>query len=140
MRCTRKKESSMSANPAPPITEIIVCTTCRPAGSGREGPAQGQALLAAVADVLETHGAQGLQLRAQACMSGCARACTVAFQAAGKYSYYFGDLAPDGETAAQVVACAGLHRGSADGNLPRSGRPERLRGGILMRLPPLGQA
>jgi predicted metal-binding protein len=36
-----------------------------------------------------------------------------------------------------VLACAALHAASADGNLPRAQRPERLRGGILLRLPPL---
>jgi predicted metal-binding protein len=35
-----------------------------------------------------------------------------------------------------LLACALQHRHSADGNLPRSERPERLRSGILARLPP----
>jgi predicted metal-binding protein len=35
-----------------------------------------------------------------------------------------------------VIACAQLHRQSADGNLMRNTRPERLRGGILARLAP----
>ena len=73
-------------------------------------------------------------------MSGCSRACTVTLQAHGKYTYYFGDLAPDADTAAQVIACAQLHLQSADGNLARNARPERLRSGILARLPPIGLA
>lgn len=122
-----------------PTTEIIVCSTCRLPGSSREQAPHGQALLAAVQAALNARHAQGLRVREQACMSGCARACTVALQATGKFSYYFGDLAPDAETAAQVLACAHQHRASADGNLPRSARPERLRGAILARLPPLAQ-
>jgi predicted metal-binding protein len=123
-----------------PVTDIVVCSTCRPPGASREQPPDGQALLAAVraaAMASEADGTttDGLRVRAQACMSGCGRACTVAFVAAGKFSYYFGDLDADAETAAQVVACARLHRASADGKLPRSERPERLRGGILACLP-----
>ena len=126
-----------------PDTEIIVCTTCRPPGVARELPAHGLALFEAVQDAL-LHSAldggtrhAGLQLRAQACLSGCSRACTVALQAQGKCSYYIGDLVADAETAAQVIACALAHRHSVDGNLARKERPERLRAGILARLPAL---
>lgn len=125
-------------------TEIIVCTTCRPPGASRELPAEGLALFEAVQDALlhcelDTGEHQGLQLRGLACMSGCGRACTVTLQAQGKFTYYFGDLAGDAETAAQVIACAQLHHQSPDGNLARNARPERLRSGILARLPPVGQ-
>ena len=124
-------------------TEIIVCTTCRPPGASRELPAEGLALFEAVREALlvcelDTGLHKGLQVRGLACMSGCSRACTLTMQAQGKFSYYFGDLAPDAETAAQVIACAQLHRHSADGNLARNARPERLRSGILARLPPAG--
>lgn len=122
--------------PAAPVTEVIVCTTCRPAGASRELPPSGQALLEAV-QALQTEGrAAGLHVRGIACMSGCARSCTVALQAPGKPTYYFGDLVADAETAAQVLACAHLHAHSADGALPRNERPERLRSGILAKLPP----
>lgn len=124
-------------------TEIIVCTTCRPQGASRELPAEGQDLFEAVQEALlvcelDTGQHKGLQLRGQACMSGCSRACTVTLQAQGKFTYYFGDLIPDAETAAQVIACAQQHKHSADGNLARNARPERLRSGILARLPPIG--
>lgn len=123
-------------------TEIIVCTTCRPQGASRELPAAGLALFEAVQDALfasefEADAAQGLRVRGTACMSGCSRACTVTLQASGKFSYYFGDLSADAETAQQVIACAQLHQGSDDGALARNDRPERLRSGILARLPPL---
>jgi predicted metal-binding protein len=126
-------------------TEIIVCTTCRPPGASRELPADGLALFEAVQDALlvcelDTGQHKGLQVRGLACMSGCSRACTVTLQARGKFTYYFGDLSPDAETAAQVIACAQLHVQSADGNLARNERPERMRTGILARLPSVGQA
>jgi predicted metal-binding protein len=130
-------------------TEIIVCTTCRPPGASRDLPAEGLALFEAVQDALLVceldtglhEGLHtGLRLRGLACMSGCSRACTVTLQAQGKFTYYFGDLVADADTAAQVIACAQLHRQSADGNLMRNTRPERLRSGILARLPPVGLA
>lgn len=121
-------------------TDIVVCTTCRPAGASRELPADGLKLFDAVQEALlcAESGAEsplGVRVRGQACMSGCNRACTVAFQAVGKQTYYFGDLVADAETAAQVVACAQLHQLSADGALTRNRRPERLRQGILACLP-----
>ncbi len=124
-------------------TEIIVCTTCRPPGASRELPADGLALFEAVQDALlecelDTGLHKGLQVRGLACMSGCSRACTVTLQARGKFTYYFGDLISDAETAGQVIACAQQHWQSADGNLARNTRPQRLRSGILARLPPVG--
>ena len=52
------------------------------------------------------------------------------------HTYLFGDLRPDEETAQHVLTCAALHATASDGNLPRNDRPERLRSGILARLPP----
>jgi predicted metal-binding protein len=126
-----------------PAIEMTICTTCRPPGASRELPAHGLTLFEALQDALlarEGDCAQplGLQLRGLACMSGCSRACTVSFQAPGKFTYYFGDLVADAETAEQLIACAQLYGASADGSLARNERPERLRSGILARLPPLG--
>ena len=124
----------------PAVTELIICTTCRPAGASRDLPAAGEALLEAVqVAIWDLDGAmQGrIRVRGLACLSGCTRACTVAFQAPGKYTYFIGDLVADEATAAQVLACAQLHAYSTDGNLLRKERPERLRSGILARLPPL---
>ena len=120
-----------------PITEVIVCTTCRPAGASREQPAAGEALLQAVQIAqFDADPGERIVVRGVACMSGCNRACTVALQAPGKHSYLFGDLLPDADTAAQVLACARLHARNSDGALARNERPERLRGGILTKLPP----
>lgn len=122
-------------------TEILVCTTCRPAGVSRDMPAAGELLWSALQATTLAHPPPlDVRLRPFACLNSCSRACTVAFQAAGKHTYCFGDLRPDAATAAEVVVCALLHARSGDGNMPRSDRPERLRGGILMRLPPLVDA
>jgi predicted metal-binding protein len=121
-------------------TEIIICTTCRPATASRDVLAAGEALLEAVQVAtwdLDVALQSRIHVRGVACLSGCTRACTVALQAPGKYTYFFGDLVADGITAIQVLACAQLHAYSTDGNLRRKERPERLRSGILARLPPL---
>ena len=124
-----------------PITEVIVCTTCRPAGVSRDQPAAGEALLEAVQIAqFDADPDERLVVRGFACMSGCDRACTVALQAPGKHSYLFGDLQPDADSAAQLLACARLHAQSLDGTLARRDRPERLRGGILSKLPPYAAA
>lgn len=118
----------------PPVspTELIVCTTCRPAGAARAEPAAGALLFEAVSALASP---EGVRVRGLACMSACSRACTVALQAPGKHSYLFGDLAPDEATARDVLACAALHAAAEDGTLMRNARPERLRSGILARLP-----
>jgi predicted metal-binding protein len=127
-----------------PVTEVLICTTCRPAQASRAAPAAGQALLEAVQDAVRqsAHAGTGPAplVRGIACLSGCTRACTIALQAPGKHTYMFGDLQADPVTAAQVLACAVLHQHSADGSLPRKERPERLRSGILAKLPPLADA
>jgi predicted metal-binding protein len=121
-------------------THITVCTTCRAPGTSREQRADGLSLFDAVQEALwaaETAdgAALNVQLRGQTCMSGCNRACTLAVQSAGKWTYYWGDLAPDAETAAQVVVCALMHQRSTDGELEWKVRPERLKSGVLARIP-----
>ena len=123
-----------------PDTHIIVCTTCRAAGVSREQRANGLDLFDKVQQALwvaeaEDGAALNVQLREQRCMSGCNRACTMAVQGVGKWTYYWGDLTPDAETAAQIVACARMHQRSADGELEWKTRPERLKSGVLARLP-----
>jgi predicted metal-binding protein len=124
-----------------PVTEIVVCTTCRESGASRDLPADGLALFEAVQEALlisesDAPNGLGLRVREQACMSGCSRACTVAFQAAGKHTYVIGDLLADAETAADVLICARLHHGHPDGTMAWGDRPERLRRGILAKVPP----
>ena len=122
-----------------PTTELVICTTCRPLGASRAEPASGQLLLDAVqvAQLQDDEGRYAqVAVRAIECISSCSRACSVAFQAPGKYTYLFGDLQPDPATAEAVLACAALHAASVDGQLLRNERPEQLRNGILARLPP----
>lgn len=122
------------------ITEVIVCTTCRPPGVSRDEPAAGAVLFASV-QAAKSADATGqwtqVRVRGMACMNSCSRACTVAFQARGKHSYLFGDLAPGDGLAEQVLDCARLHADAPDGTLARGERPQGLRNGILAKLPPM---
>lgn len=135
------------------ITELVVCTTCRPDGASRDEPAPGERLLQQVMHQLMQQAATlpaqaQVRVRGTACLSSCSHACTIALQASGKHSYVFGGLAPDGaagpdtsfDTATQILACARQHADSPDGLLAWRERPERLRRGIVARLPPLGPA
>jgi predicted metal-binding protein len=115
-------------------TEILVCVLCRPPEVPRDQPRAGRALLEAV-EKIALRDDLTFPIRPVECMSGCRRHCTVALQAAGKSTYFFGDLPADETSAEQVLACAALHQASSDGFMQRDARPERLREGILARLP-----
>ena len=123
-------------------TEVIICTTCRPAGASRDLPAAGAALFDAV-QIAQLHDDAGVfsnvRVRGVECLNSCSRACSVAFQAPGKHTYLFGDLVPDDETAEHVLLCAAQHARASDGALVRNDRPARLRSGILAKLPPFMQ-
>lgn len=131
---------SNTAPPMPATTDVIVCTTCRPAGASRDLPADGALLFEAVqiAQLEDDAGAWAqVRVRGVACLSSCSRSCSVAFQASGKYTFLFGDLKPDEETARHVLECGAMHARASDGMLNRNERPERLKSGIVARLPPL---
>ena len=124
------------------MTEIVVCTTCRSPHTAREMPADGLQLLEAVeaAALMADSGlaaGSAIRVRGQACMSGRSRGCVVAFQATGKHTYLIGDLRASAETAADVVHCARLHLSHSDGSMAWGDRPERLRRGILAKVPPV---
>ena len=119
-------------------TEVLVCVLCRPANWPSDRTRPGRNLLEAVEN-LALRDDVPFFIRPVECMSGCQRSCTVALQAVGKTSYFFGDLPADEASAEQILACAALHQASPDGFLSRDARPDRLRAGILARLPkPLG--
>lgn len=120
------------------MTELIICTTCRTIDTPREHRAAGDILLEAV-QAAQAFGEQPkwamVTVRAMACLGGCSRSCTAAFQAQGKHSYLFGDLAATDDVAQQLLDCAALHHLAPDGALPRTSRPSALVGGMLARLP-----
>ena len=125
--------------PEESLTELLVCTTCRPADAPRDGQAAGQELFERAQDALAFApiSAPGLQLRGVACLGACSHSCTVALQAPGKASYVFGELAPDDDCVQAVLDVARQHATAADGLLAWAQRPERLRRGLVARLPAL---
>jgi predicted metal-binding protein len=123
----------LSHNAFMTASTLLVCTRCRAAGADPEAPRAGAALLAA----LRAAAPPDLRCSGVACLSGCKRGCVAAVMAEGKVGYLFGDLPPDAAGAADLIAVARAHAARADGFLPRAARPERLRAGILARLPPL---
>ncbi|MBL8277521.1 MAG: DUF1636 domain-containing protein [Pelomonas sp.] len=110
------------------MSALVICTTC--------ADGQGQALLEAVENEALARDAT-LAVRGQACMAACRQSCTAALQGAGKHSYVFGQLAPDAACVDALLAVAAQHAEPGDGLLAWDRRPERLKSGIVARLPPL---
>ncbi|OLP15380.1 hypothetical protein BST81_26710 [Leptolyngbya sp. 'hensonii'] len=70
------------------------------------------------------------------CLSGCNRACAIAFAAPDKTTLMFGDLPPL-QSASAILKLAEQYYTSLDGIVPRQERPELLKKGILATIPPL---
>ncbi len=67
------------------------------------------------------------------CMSGCARASTIAFRDVGKTAYMFGDITQ--EDLADLLTFANLYRSAPDGNLTDARPLGALRGKAIARIP-----
>ena len=111
---------------------LLVCTRCRMPGSDPAALRPGGALLAA-AQTLAPPGT--VHVQGVECLSGCQRPCAVALLAPGRVTYLFGDLPADAASAAELLRAAHDHAAAPDGWLPRARRPERLRAGLLARIP-----
>lgn len=109
------------------MSTLIICTTCA------EG--QGEALLEAVENEALARDCV-IDIRGQACLAACRQSCTAALHGAGKHSYVFGQLGPDTASVDALLAVAAQHAEPGDGSLPWDRRPERLKTGLIARLPP----
>jgi predicted metal-binding protein len=119
-----------------PMTDapiIYVCTTCRPPGEPDSAVRPGAVLAAATA-----HAATGteVEVRPMRCLGNCSRGASAALRANGSWTYLFGGL--DATCADALVEGARLLARAADGILPWRGRPERLKRGMIARVPPIG--
>lgn len=116
------------------LTHIYVCTTCRSAGQPLEPREEraGFRLFEAIA----AEAPAGFTLEAVECLSVCKRPCTVSFAAPGKWTYVYGDLAPE-TAAATILEGARLYAEAADGLIPWRERPDALKKGVVARIPPL---
>ena len=121
-----------SVGPAP---TLYVCVTCRAEGSDPTAERPGARLYRELA---QTAAARGADVRAQAveCRSGCKRPCTVAVAAPGRWTYVYGDLAP--ETSAETILDGvGLYARAPEGIVTWRERPQAFRKGVIARIPPL---
>ncbi len=122
--------------PPPTSTWITVCDTCKrdgwETGSGAtDGETLAALVEAAAADRL------GVAVRRHGCLMGCAGACNVAIQAAGKIAYTLGRFDPTPEAAEGIVAYAVLHADSETGQVPFRTWPAAIKGHFVTRHPPL---
>lgn len=103
--------------------KITLCQTCPLGTSGFATP---------LADALDQAGLTA-EIALVDCMSGCARASTIAFRATGKTAYLFGDI-----TAADLpdlITFARLYGATPDGNLADARPLGKLRTKAIARIP-----
>lgn len=128
--------------PATVPMALLVCTTCASTWQNgqRVGISGGEQLLDRLQSRLADGANGAIALTPTQCMSACSHACVVAFAAAGKHSYLFGDLPHDparlDQTVEAIAACANLYLDRPDGLLAWGERPEPLKSGVLARIPP----
>jgi predicted metal-binding protein len=125
---------AMSETPTVSAGPIVyVCTTCRPPGEPDSSVRPGAILAGATA---QAAAGTEVNVRPMRCLGNCSRGASAALRANGSWTYVFGGL--DATCAEALVAGARLLAGAADGLLPWRGRPERLKRGMIARIPPLG--
>ena len=111
---------------------VYVCITCRRAGEPDTEPRHG--VLLAEATERAAAGTE-VQVRRLRCFANCSRGPSAAMRCNRSWTYVFGGL--DATCAAALVEGARLLAQSADGILPWLGRPERLKGRLIARVPPI---
>ena len=112
---------------------IYVCTTCRPPGEPDSAVRPGAILATTTAQVAA---GTEVQVRPMRCLGNCSRGASAALRANGSWTYLFGGL--DATCAEALVEGARLLARATGGILPWRGRPERLKRGMIARIPPLG--
>jgi len=125
-------------------TWITICDTCKRDGWSAEDDSATQAFtdgekLAALIEAAAKSAAPPLPVktRRHSCLMGCARACNVTIQGAGKIAYTLGDFQPDDAVATAILAYAQLHASSATGQVPYRDWPQAVKGHFVTRHPPL---
>ncbi|MCR4269364.1 DUF1636 family protein [Nitratireductor sp. ZSWI3] len=109
---------------------VIVCSSCRRPGETDVLPRPGSLL---AADTARAARESGINVKHVACLGNCKRGLSAAILKPGAWSYVFGELAVD--SGADLVAGAELFAGSTDGFMPFRARPEKLKRGLIARIP-----
>jgi len=134
---TSIRDNSIRGNSIPG-TCIHVCVTCRlarcPADADAERP--GARLHHVLLEAAARRGAP-VELKPVECLSVCKRPCTIGFSAPGKWTYVYGDFAPDQPSAEAILDAAALYAAAPDGLVPWKLRPDALKKGVVARIPPL---
>jgi len=112
--------------------ELLICTKCRVMDAPCEEDVRPGAHLHAALAGAEV---PGVTVRAVECLSNCSRGCSVALRGPGRWSYVYGNLAP--EQAATLVEGALKYAATPDGLVPWRERPEHFRKNCIARIPPL---
>ena len=112
---------------------VYVCVTCRPPGEPDSRLRPGALLAAAT---VRAAAGTGVDVRPMTCLANCSRGPSAAMRCNGSWTYVFGGL--DVSCAPALIEGARLLARAADGILPWRGRPERLKRGLIARVPPLG--
>jgi predicted metal-binding protein len=120
---------------------LSICMTCRDGREAETGTRGGARLAEAIYARIDALTAAGVTLRGVKCMSQCKRPCIVSLSQNDKFTYVFGDLAPD-ETAPTdaLLELVERYNNAPDGFLERKDRPEHLQANILGRFPPTRSA
>lgn len=114
---------------------ITVCTSCKHEVDGRiHQPGVGliEDLTAALCAADQSLAVR-FEVAGVACMAGCKRPCALAYHAAGKATYLFGDIAPD--DMPDLVDFARQYASLPDGWCSSVERPGKLRTSTLARVP-----
>ena len=123
----------MTSAVSTPVATVYVCITCKRAGEPDTEPRPG----ALLADATERAAAgTEVEVRRLRCFANCTRGPTAAMRANGSWTYVFGGL--DETCAEALVVAARMMANALDGILPWRGRPERLKRGLIARVPPIG--
>ncbi|MGB3317170.1 MAG: DUF1636 domain-containing protein [Albidovulum sp.] len=101
----------------------VTVTVCRSCPAGQNG----------LAERLRAEIGGEADLREVDCMSGCTRPSTVAFRAAGKTAYLFGDIT--GADIPNLAVFLRLYSASPDGNLADARPLGSLREKAIARIP-----
>ena len=118
-------------------TSIHVCITCRNGGEPQDaGERPGARLYRALRQAAARRDAP-VELIPVECLSVCKRPCTIGFSGAGKWTYVYGDFAPDERAAEGILDAAALYAATPDGLIPWRQRPDALKKGVIARIPPL---
>ncbi|MDT8854900.1 DUF1636 domain-containing protein [Paracoccaceae bacterium Fryx2] len=110
--------------------QIAVCVSCRHWSMTEPGPE----LITRLRQALHARGLDQFDVSGVDCMAGCDRPCTVAWCAAGKATWLFGDIDPNADID-DLVAFAQLYAALPDGWCRSTERPGKLARSALARIP-----